>query len=172
MIYYLMKILCLVLIVLCSLTIQSPISTQLFNLNLIGEPFSVNFLSDTEIMTSSTKGLVAKVDLKTGNVKYLKNMLYSMKFNMQSEGICNLKINLDSILINEEKNFIDLYNNEKNQLIWSLNYAQRRSPYRTYTILKYFLSKFKENIIGIFLENGCLKIFNDERILAENEALT
>jgi hypothetical protein len=80
-------------------------------------------------------------------------------------------IEIDSIFVNEEKNYIDLYNNEKNQLIWSLNYAQKRSPYRTYKLIKYFISSFSEDMVGFFLESSSLKIFNDERILAENESL-
>ena len=84
-----MKITCYILLILCSVAFQSPISTPLFNIDLAGEPFSVNFLSEREILTSSTRGLISKIDLNSGDVIYRKNLVYPMRLSMQSEEKCN-----------------------------------------------------------------------------------
>ena len=75
------------------------------------------------------------------------------------------------MLLNEDKHFVDLFDNDKNQLIWSLNYAQKRSPYRTnHNFVKFIPANVNSMFIGILAESGSLKIFNNERILAECDA--
>ena len=72
--------------VLSVITFQNPISSNLFNKDLIGEPTSVNFLSEKEILISSLKGLISKVELQSGEIIWKKNLIYPIKLQLKSEG--------------------------------------------------------------------------------------
>jgi hypothetical protein len=84
------SILCELVLLSClvNIALTNPIATSLFNKELLGEPFSVNFLSDQEVLVSSVKGLVSKISLQRGETIWRKNLMYPTKLNLKSEEKC------------------------------------------------------------------------------------
>ncbi len=86
------SILCELLLLSClvKIALTNPIATSLFNKELLGEPLSVNFLSDQELLISSVKGLVSKINLERGQTIWRKNLMYPTKLNLKSEDKCKV----------------------------------------------------------------------------------
>jgi hypothetical protein len=75
---------------LVKIALANPIATSLFNKELLGEPLSVNFLSNQEVLVSSVKGLVSKINLLQGETIWRKNLIYPTKLNIKSEEKCKV----------------------------------------------------------------------------------
>lgn len=81
-----------------ALAICIPISSNLFNIDLLGIPTSVNFINEKELLISSSKGLVTKVDLNSGKIMWRKNMIYPVSLKLSTVDKCNLFVNQSRFL--------------------------------------------------------------------------
>jgi len=76
-----------------------------------------------------------------------------------------LTLFIDTLVINEDNHYVDILNNSKNKIIWSVNYYNRKLPKSRYLNSK--IVSQKNNFIGVILETKSIKIFNNEKILID-----
>ncbi len=78
------------LFVIIGLVSSSQFTTNLWNLELIGKPFSFKFVTENEILTTSTRGVVSKVNASNGEIMWKKNMFYRNEIDLISNAHCKL----------------------------------------------------------------------------------
>jgi len=69
------------------------------------------------------------------------------------------------LIINEENSYIDVLNNQKNKIVWSVNYFNKKNPESKY--LSSRVISTKTTLIGVVLETKAFKIFNKEKLLTD-----
>ncbi len=80
-----------VLLILCSLINTSQIVNKLWNWDSLGKIHSMKFISERDILLSSSRGVFSKINVN-GDVAWKKNLIYQNELEVDSIGQCNLFI--------------------------------------------------------------------------------
>lgn len=77
-------------IFLISLVSASSISNMLWKKEFLGEVSSVSFMSEAELIISSKRGIISKINYSNSEVEWRKNMIYNTEYAIETLGECNI----------------------------------------------------------------------------------
>jgi hypothetical protein len=66
----------------------SQIATNLWTKEFLGKPHSIRFANSEELILSTTKGIISKINANTGEEIWKKNMIYDTKYELESNIQC------------------------------------------------------------------------------------
>lgn len=76
------------LIILLNGSESSLINSELWNKELIGAGHSYNFVNENELLLTTERGVITRLDLSRGSAVWKKNMIYQDIFELETIDQC------------------------------------------------------------------------------------
>jgi hypothetical protein len=87
---YLSNILLTFTLFLMTLSINNV--SNLWSKEFLGKPYSVRYTAADQILISTTRGIVSKLNADDGEVSWRKNLIYNTNLEVDGKGQCKLKL--------------------------------------------------------------------------------
>ncbi len=72
------------------ITLSNNNVSNLWTKEFLGKPYDVRYIDSDQILISTNRGIISKLNADNGEVSWRKNMIYNTKFEVDGKGQCIL----------------------------------------------------------------------------------